>query len=432
MIRHQEIDSDLASLCTRVEAAIESAASNERKTQHRQKAHRFVIANQVQQQTMRQVSFSLNLFDRGRQQSKSHGLPGFVGSRLPSNSQFQPQFQPQFPSPNNHIYYHKSPRASPHNIKQSLIVSPMHVQSKSQSKPQRPATSMSKRRKSPRPGRSIIINKKQRPASAAPVTIIPSISLDQSTATNNNWKQIPLVVRGLNSPTNCVNSAANSTNSTNSTSAAASAAASTAASAAASTALRAAPHRRPHHNLAAAALTTAERSQFFQQHFHRVQLQVYDRMIVQGIPQEHRTPRFTNPRNKPTKTSSSKETKLGRQKNREEEHSQDVIYDIETSSPNVEKRKKIKGKMKRRGSRRKCRNQKDSSKTSIMRVTVRMNQNSKPLSTRLKQRYNATATAPHKIEQRKKERLEDQQDEEEEEQLLSSSQFLPIDDVNPW
>ena len=69
-----------------------------------------------------------------------------------------------------------------------------------------------------------------------------------------------------------------------------------------------------------------------------------------------------------------------------------------------------------------------------MRVTVRMNQNSKPLSTRLKQRYYSTnaAAAPHKIEQRKKERLEDQRDEEEGEQLLSSSQFLPIDDVNPW
>ena len=256
------MEDKLSILCNRVESEIKKHASLQRKTDHRQKAQRFCVANNVFR--IPTTSFTLQMYDQTIATNKRTGLPGFKGSRLPTTSQFQPP-------PETSHHYIRSPRLSPtFGIQVSPIVQHERPSTTSMN-PQRPATSSRTRSRNPRPSprnqRLERPQKPQRPASAAPSTHLQ--------------KHSPKFLVTSNSPQHELNKSSNVQNLQNPN----------------QPILFIKPTNLTQRDESACVLS---RDGVFQQHFRQIQLQVYDRLLVQGMHQQHRAPRFTSPRKKPT------------------------------------------------------------------------------------------------------------------------------------
>ena len=143
-----------------------------------------------------------------------------------------------------------------------------------------------------------------------------------------------------------------------------------------------------------------DRDDIFRQHFRTVQLQVYDRFVVQGIKKEHRKPRTTTPRSPRWKGSSSDQ--------------QNVVEVSMHTAPSTGAQH-VRGKKKRR------KKKKEKKPTMSMRVTIKV---TKPKKTRMR--------GSTKFQERQ--RLQQQQDEEQQRLDLEEQASMNVGELvaEPW
>ena len=307
-----------------VERAIAQVASTQRKKEYRNRAHRFVKAQQLKPAA---VSFSLDLWDRSRKNTNG-GLPGFKGStcRSPRYSYIQTPSTTAFTtaaaakaikknyatrhSHHNPRKYIKSPRHRPHLIVKTYAGRhPAHPHPPQQ---QRPATCASTRSTlSPRAtaAAAYCATASTRPHSA--VTAIAPTSTGEA--------------QYLVSP------------------------------------------RIPTAPATAAVDDVPTREELFQQQFRKLRLQVYDHFVVQGIPQTHRPEMITTPRARSTPPygmqgdfNGAPAPYLGSEQS-------------ELRVPTVEvKRRRIRSKSRYSGRNHRTKNKKKKTRSTFIRVTVKV------------------------------------------------------------